>query len=185
MPIINLTCVEGALGADDKARLAQKLTETLIAMEGGADTRGGRAFAHVIFNEVRRENWWVGGACDDRYVDPPGRFLAHVTIPEGYMNSAHKDEVHAWIHAAIVGVVGGEQAAPTQSVLTVIDEVPEGNWGAGGRRIGMDSIAGVVGLAHADRLAWTRAYFEAKARARATAGYPADTGGLLSSDPHR
>jgi hypothetical protein len=41
-------------------------------------------------------------------------------------------------------------------------------------------IADTVGLPKSgERFKWVRAYFDAKARARAAANYPPDTGGLL------
>jgi phenylpyruvate tautomerase PptA (4-oxalocrotonate tautomerase family) len=181
MPIMQVQYPEAALDEVRKAALAQRLTDVLIAMEGGANTEAGRAFAWVLFTPVKDGDWWIGGRTDDRFVAEPGRFLVHVTVPEGYMNAAHKSEVHQQVTAAIVDVMGRPVAASTAaSVLVVIDEVTEGNWGARGRSISLDSIAATVGLAKdGDRFAWVRAYFDAKRRQFAAAGYPADTGGLL------
>src|ERR1700741_4434198 len=110
MPIMPGQYPEAALDGDRKAALAQRLTDVLIAMEGGADTAGGRAFAWVLFTPVKHGDWWVGGKNDDTAVAPPGKFLVHVTIPEGYMNAAHKSEVHAAVNAAIVDAVGRSDA---------------------------------------------------------------------------
>ncbi|MCT9012851.1 hypothetical protein N6G05_04710 [Cupriavidus gilardii] len=73
------------------------------------------------------------GETTDELVVPPGKFLVHATIPEGYRNAAHKSEVHAAVNGAIVGVLGGS-AHPDAgaSILVVIDGVTEGNWGARG-----------------------------------------------------
>lgn len=179
MPIMDVRLPAGRLDKTAKAALAQRLTEVLIRMEGGADTHGGRAFAWVLFTEVAEDDWWVGGSTGGEFVAPPGKFLVHVTIPEGYMSQPHKAEVQRWVTDAILAATGAPAAAG-QSILVVIDEVTEGNWAAGGRTIGMASIAGTVGLASTgERFAWVEAYFAAKARQRAGAGYPADTGGLL------
>jgi hypothetical protein len=63
-----------------------------------------------------------------------------------------------------------------------LDEVPEGNWGAGGRTISLESIAGTVGMStSSSRFAWVRSYFEAKARQLRLSGYPDDMGGVLPS----
>lgn len=182
MPIMHVTYPEAALSASQKEDLAQRLTDVLIAMEGGANTEGGRGFATVLFNPVKAGDWWVGGRTDARFIHPPGAFLVHVTIPEGYMNTAHKDEVHRLVNDAVLAATG---QAPVQgaggSVLTVIDEVTEGNWGCAGHPISLASIAGTVGMAtDGERFAWVRAYFAAKARHRAAAGYPTDTGGLIA-----
>ena len=69
-----------------------------------------------------------------------------------------------------------------RSIQVIIDEVPEGNWGAGGQTISLESIAGTVGMpTNGGRFAWVRSYFEAKARQLAAFGYPDDVGGLLPS----
>jgi hypothetical protein len=67
-------------------------------------------------------------------------------------------------------------------VLTVIDEVTEGNWSAAGKAISIAKIADAVGLPkNGERYAWVQSYFAAKARQYAAAGYPPDTGGLLAN----
>ena len=183
MPIMNVRYRAGSLDRTVKETLARRLTDVLIGMEGGANTRAGRAFAWVLFTEIPAGDWWVGGHADNAFISPPGAFLVNVTVPEGYMNAAHKSEVHAAVTSAITQVMSGSsQAGVAASVLVVINEVTEGNWGAGGRTISLDSIADSVGLPKSgDRFRWVRAYFEAKARQFASAGYPADVGGLLPS----
>jgi len=180
MPIMDVRYAAGRLDKEAKAALAKKLTDVLIQMEGGANTPGGRGFAWVFFTAFAEDDWWIGGSAGDDYVSPPGKFLVHISIPEGYMNIAHKNEVHAWVAAAITAVTGVSD--PGRSILTVIDEVTEGNWGNAGRPISLESIAETVGQSkQGARLNWSRSYFEAKARAMATAGYPTDAGGLFPS----
>ena len=183
MPIMQVHHAAGSLDRDAKADLARRLTDVLVRMEGGANTHGGRAFAWVLFHEMPAGDWWVGGAADDGFVSPPGRFLVHVTIPEGYMNAAHKDEVHAWVNESILAATRAPEAEDAgASILVVIDEVTEGNWSAGGRPISLERIADSVGLSKAsERFAWSHAYFEAKVRMLDAAGYPADLGGVLPS----
>jgi len=180
MPVLQVYFPAGSLIDERKAALAQRLTDVLLAMEGGAKTEGGRAFATVLFTEVPKSDWWVGGSTDSTYVAPPGKFLVRVSVPEGYMNKSHKSDVHSAVNAAICDVVGDSSPNQGANVLVIIDEVPEGNWGARGRTISLAMIADTVGLPKSgERFKWVRAYFDAKARARAAANYPADTGGLL------
>ena len=181
MPIMQIYYPQGSLTDERKAALAQQLTDVLLLMEGNAETAGGLGFASVLFTEVAQSDWWVGGRTDATYVMPPGKFLVRVTIPEGYMNQAHKTEVHAAVTAAIVAVTGNPND-PGQggSVQVIIDEVTEGNWGAHGKTVSLASITDTVGLPkNGERFQWVRAYFDAKARQLAAAGYPADLGGLL------
>ena len=119
-------------------------------MEGGAKTPGGLAFATVLFTEVPEADWWVGERTDTTYVAPPplGKFLVRVSVPEGYMNKTRKTEVHVAVNAAIIAIAGNP-GDPNQgaNVLVIIDEVPEGNWGARGQTISLAMIADTVGLA--------------------------------------
>jgi phenylpyruvate tautomerase PptA (4-oxalocrotonate tautomerase family) len=183
MPIMNVKYPASRLDKAAKAALAGKLTDVLIRMEGGANTHGGRAFAAVLFDAMDEDDWWVGGNTDNTFVSSSGKFLVHVTIPEGYMNNAHKSEVHAWVADAILEVTGGSaKPGASNSIQVILDEVPEGNWGAGGRTISLESIASTVGMpTNGSRFAWVRSYFEAKARQLRQFGYPADMGGLLPS----
>jgi phenylpyruvate tautomerase PptA (4-oxalocrotonate tautomerase family) len=180
MPIMQVYHAEDALDAAAKEKLGQRLTDILIAMEGGADTTGGRAFAWVLLTPIKTGDWFIGGRRDEQFVYPPGRFLVHVTIPEGYMSATHKSEVHTRVNAAIVSVTrneGGPDAGG--SILVIIDEVTEGNWGAAGRTISLATIAETVGLPKdGDRFEWIQSYFAAKRRQFEAAGYPTDIGGL-------
>lgn len=181
MPIMDVRYMAGDLDKASKADVARRLTDVLIRMEGGANTHGGRAFASVLFSELPKDDWWVGGVTDNTFVSAPGRFIVHVTIPEGYMNTAHKREVHAWVNEAILAATG-VKGATGASVLTVIDEVTEGNWGAAGHPISLESIADSVGMSKtSERFAWVRSYFAAKARMLAAFNYPNDLGGVLPS----
>lgn len=183
MPIMNVRYPASRLDKAAKAALAARLTDVLIRMEGGANTHGGRGFATVLFNAVDEDDWWVGGSTGDTFVSSSGKFLVHVTIPEGYMNNVHKSDVHAGVTHAIAQVIGGsDQVGADNSIQVIVDEVPEGNWGAGGRTISLESIADTVGMStNGSRFAWVRSYFEAKARQLRMFGYPDDVGGLLPS----
>lgn len=181
MPIIRLYYPKGTLSREQKGTLAQRLTEVLITMEGGAGTRGGRAFASVLMTEMDPENWWVGGRQDGMFVARAGKFLVDVSIPEGYMNGEQKTAVHAAVNSAIVDVTGHSNDPDAgANILVVIHEVPEGNWGADGKTISLSDIAPTVGLSKSsERFQWVKKYFAAKARMLSAAGYPPDMGGVI------
>ena len=183
MPIMNVRYPAGRLDRTTKAIVAKKLTDVLIKMEGGANTRGGRAFATGLFTEIAENDWWVGGRADDEFFSASGKFLVHATIQEGYMNAAHKTEVHVLVTAAILDATDTKSEGDAgSSIQVILDEVPEGNWGAGGHTISLESIADSVGMKNdGARFAWVRSYFEAKARQMIRFGYPPDTGGLMPS----
>lgn len=182
-PIMDVHYATGSLDAASKAVLAERLTDVPIQMEGGANTDGGRAFAWVCFSKFAETDLWIAGRTNVALETRPA-FLVHVVIPEGYMNSGHKNEVHAWVASAIAYATG---AAPSRlRILTVVDEVTEGNWGSSGLPLSLLSIAIAVGLSdNGPRLEWSHSYFAAKARAVAVAvaaaGFPVDMGGLPPS----
>jgi phenylpyruvate tautomerase PptA (4-oxalocrotonate tautomerase family) len=90
--------------------------------------------------------------------------------------------VHAWVTRAILDTAAPETSASGESVLVVVEEVREGNWGAGGKTISLASIAKSVGQREdGPRYRWSQSYFEAKSRLYALADYPPDLGGLLPS----
>lgn len=184
MPVLQVYYPQGTLVGERKVALARSLTDVLLRMEGGAKTPGGLAFASVLFTEVAQGDWWVGGRTDATYVAPPGKFLVRVSVPEGYMNQAHKSEVHAMVNASFMAVLGGaSEPRAGANILVILEEVLEGNWGAQGRTISLASIADSVGLSKSgERFKWVKAYFAAKARQFAAAAYPADTGGLLPEE---
>ena len=90
--------------------------------------------------------------------------------------------VQTGVTTAILEVIGGAGShQPGSTIQVIIDEVTEGNWAAGGKTISIVSIADTVGLAKSgERFAWVKAYFAAKARQFASAGYPSDVGGLIT-----
>ncbi|HUA90690.1 MAG TPA: hypothetical protein VL994_14720 [Steroidobacteraceae bacterium] len=181
MPVIQVQYPAASLDAAHKAALGARLTDVLLTMEGGARTPGGFAFATVVFSEVPAADWYVGGRTDASYVHPPGKFLVRVTIPEGYMSQVHKTEVHAQVNDAFLDTLGGRGSAGAGgSILVIVEEVTEGDWGCAGQTISLASIAATVGLPKTGaRFQWVRAYFAAKARQFAAARYPAGVGGLF------
>jgi phenylpyruvate tautomerase PptA (4-oxalocrotonate tautomerase family) len=183
MPIMNVSYGAGDLNDTSKAALAKRLTDVMIQMEGGANTKGGRAFAWVLFNELARGDWWAGGETGNSFISTPGRFLIHVSIPEGYMNAVHKSEVQKWVTEACLAATKASGEDAGHSIQVIIDEIPEGHWAAAGRTISLANIADSVGLSKSGtRFAWSKSYFAAKARGRTAAGYPIDASGLWADE---
>ena len=71
MPIMQVHYPEGALDGERKSALTHRLTDVLLTMEGGAKTPGGLGFASVMFSEVSRNDWWIGGRTDAHEITRP------------------------------------------------------------------------------------------------------------------
>ena len=99
------------------------------------------------------------------------------------MNRSKKSELHAWVNEAILAATGAAgEADAGKSILVVIDEVTEGNWGCAGHPISIESISDSVGLSKTgQRFTWVRSYFAAKAQMLADSSNPKDLGGLPPS----
>jgi phenylpyruvate tautomerase PptA (4-oxalocrotonate tautomerase family) len=73
------------------------------------------------------------------------------------MAGAFSCEVSNSSTSAIVEATGSSDGVQVKGVLVVIDEVVEGNWGAGGKTISLNNIAEAVGQPKdGPRLTWIR-----------------------------
>ena len=57
MPLINVRLIEGVFDADEKAQMDEKLTETMVEIEG----ENMRGVTWVVIDEVKSGDWGLGG----------------------------------------------------------------------------------------------------------------------------
>ena len=57
MPLVNVTLIEGVFDADQKRQIVERLTETMVEIEG----ENMREVTWVIAEEVRSGDWRIGG----------------------------------------------------------------------------------------------------------------------------
>jgi phenylpyruvate tautomerase PptA (4-oxalocrotonate tautomerase family) len=173
MPMIRITHHRGAFTEAQKAQIAEELSKAILIAEFGTITAGGQAVSYVMFTEVDpKTNWFVGGKLE---VNPPkaGRFLFDAYIPVGAATQAEKTELQTTIHKAVAEILDLDAAFPSRiGDWVLIHEIPEGNWGAGGRTVGVSDIMSVGG-ALPERSAYIEAFKAAEQRARDAHGYPA------------
>lgn len=132
MPMIDLTVPQGALKAETAEALLDELAGILLKAEGAPDTDFFREITWVYLHEV--SDVAVGG----RLGGEP-RFRVAITVPAGALSTRRKELLFAQIHSAVssAGGLGADQAL---HVWTLIHEVPEGNWGAGGQVIKFEDL---------------------------------------------
>jgi 4-oxalocrotonate tautomerase len=58
MPLIQVKVIEGVFSEDQKGEMIQKLTDTMVAIEG----ENLRAVTWVIVEEVKSGDWGIGGS---------------------------------------------------------------------------------------------------------------------------
>ena len=117
--MIELTAPAGALTEEMADDLAQRLTGALIRWRGVPDSDRSRENAWLNLVAARQ---WVGGErrCDARYV-------VRASIVDGGMDEGAK----AGFVSEVTEHVREVDPAATD-VWVLIDEVRDGNWGAGG-----------------------------------------------------
>lgn len=183
MPLVTVEYQTGQLSPDQKAELAEELTRVMLEIEGGGDTPFGRAGSSVLFRELARGDWFVGGRNDGTYVSASGPFLIDIYVPEGLLNQERRSRAHQATNDAVARIVG-VGVADTRSVWIQIFEWSDGSLASGGQTASLFRIAKRAGHA-ADHpvLDFPRAYFDAKTRLYDAHGFPDDTGGRVL-DPY-
>ena len=117
--MIELTAPAGALTEAMADELAERLTGALLRWRGVPDTERARANAWLNLVAARQ---WIGGArtCSAHYV-------VRASIVEGGMDGEAKA---GFVEEATRHVHEVDELA--RNVWVLIDEVRDGNWGAGG-----------------------------------------------------
>jgi 4-oxalocrotonate tautomerase len=59
MPFINVKLIEGVFDADQKREIAERLTETMVSIEGESM----RGVTWCVIDEVKSGDWAIGGQC--------------------------------------------------------------------------------------------------------------------------
>jgi 4-oxalocrotonate tautomerase len=57
MPFVNVKLIEGVFDDDQKREIVERLTETMVAIEG----ENMRQVTWVVIDEVRSGDWGIGG----------------------------------------------------------------------------------------------------------------------------
>lgn len=139
MPMIDLTFVRDSLAPDSLAALADELVGVLLKAERAPDTPFLRENTLVYLHPMDSADVSVGGR-------GPGepRFRVELTVFGGALDTARKKQLVADVHAAVSAAAGFDPAGPrAYHVWTLIHEVPEGNWGGGGKVIYYSDVKGL------------------------------------------
>ena len=126
MPLIDLTYPAGTFTPEARTAIVDDLTTVLLRAERAPDTDFFRSIAWVHVHELAAGCVLSAG----RPVDAP-TFRVQVTIPDGALSERRKEELVAEATRVVLDAAGlGPEDAVRVWVL--INEVPDGNWGAGG-----------------------------------------------------
>jgi phenylpyruvate tautomerase PptA (4-oxalocrotonate tautomerase family) len=168
MPFIRVNCPKGALTAAQKAKLAPRLVEALIQQEIDPVTDIGRAATGLLFNEIDVENCFPGGVPLSEY--PEKTFwIVEAFVAASYFGQKQRDAMQVLVAKAFIDVLGDDNTvleredicispAYLMRLHTVLVEIPEGSWGAGGQTIDTEKISKLIGATQGpERLAEVKA----------------------------
>jgi phenylpyruvate tautomerase PptA (4-oxalocrotonate tautomerase family) len=134
MPIMDLSYPAGALEPEARTALVDDLTTVLLRAERAPDTDFFRSIAWVYVHELP-------GGCvlaSGRPVDEP-TFRLQVTIPDGALSDRRKQELVENATKTIMNAAGLREGDALR-VWVLINEVPDGNWGAAGNVIHFEQL---------------------------------------------
>jgi phenylpyruvate tautomerase PptA (4-oxalocrotonate tautomerase family) len=127
--MIDVTLPEGALSADQRDALGERLTNTILKWEGAAEIPFSRQITVVYFDERPAGSIYVAGEQEMQ-----ARYRVLITIPEGSISDdERKAGLVEEVTADILAIDGTDDEAASFRVWVFIHEVPDGHWGGAGR----------------------------------------------------
>jgi len=145
VPQIEFTLPRGALSGDAIDSLMGEMTTTLLRYEGAPDNEASREISWGFVHEVDRV--YNGGAPLDGGAP---RYRVDLTVPQGALTPEKKNEIVGEITQTILDADGSSgDSAAAMRVWVLVHDVPDGNWGGGGRTWKLSEIAKLVGAGDA------------------------------------
>ena len=139
--MIDVTLPEGTLSAESQTQLLARLTNILLKWEGAPDTPQAKSIAWAYAHEVKAGAMTVGGT-----IPEIPRYRVMTTVPHGSLNDERKKGLVEEVTRAVLEAEGADwNAENRQRVWCIVQEVPDGNWGGGGRIFRLRDIAKFVG----------------------------------------
>lgn len=134
MPRLELTFPEGTMSDEIKAELPARMAETMLEWEGAPDTQFFRSISWTHLHELPAAAMHTA---DGRAKD--SQFIVDVTVPDGALSDRRRAGLVKDLTALIVDAAG---LAPEDAirVWVIVNEVPEGNWGAGGQIVQFEQL---------------------------------------------
>jgi phenylpyruvate tautomerase PptA (4-oxalocrotonate tautomerase family) len=126
MPKLELTIPAESLSEDDRGALARDLGAALLRWEGAPDTDFFRSITWAHVHALPADAMQTpDGAADPHAV-------IEISVPDGALSERRKAGLVEETTRLVLEATGWDPAASWR-VWTLIRDVPEGNWGAGGQ----------------------------------------------------
>jgi phenylpyruvate tautomerase PptA (4-oxalocrotonate tautomerase family) len=141
--MIDLVVPEGRFTETEMEDLGARLTSLIIEWESGTDIAGYEQAAWAWVHEARQV--LVAGRRRDETALPLYKVIA--TVPKGSLDERRRAGLIGDVTDAIISTEGRVPSdRDRQRVWCIIDEVPDGNWGAGGHVVRLRDLAAGFGV---------------------------------------
>jgi phenylpyruvate tautomerase PptA (4-oxalocrotonate tautomerase family) len=134
MPLIDLYVPADALAPGARTELVDELTTVLLRAERAPDTQFFRDITWAYVHEFSEGQIHTAGQPAAKPV-----FRVQVTVPQGALSDRRKQELVSEATRAISEKVGLSEADGLR-VWVLINEVPDGNWGAAGNIVQFEML---------------------------------------------
>jgi phenylpyruvate tautomerase PptA (4-oxalocrotonate tautomerase family) len=138
MPMLDVYIPEGALPVEAERQLLRQLAEILIEHEGADPTDPvARSLAKV---------WLHRPAAMLHAGEEPSapHYKVIASVPEGQLDDERAASAFAAITTAILTAEDGRYDQDPLRIWVIGNEIPDGNWGAGGRIVRLADIAALI-----------------------------------------
>jgi phenylpyruvate tautomerase PptA (4-oxalocrotonate tautomerase family) len=126
MPKLELTIPAESLAEEARSELARELGATLLRWEGAPDTEFFRSITWAHVHALPAEAMQT----PDGVADPHA--VIEISVPDGALSDRRKAGLVEDTTKAVLAATGWDEK-DSWRVWTLIRDVPEGNWGAGGQ----------------------------------------------------
>lgn len=137
MPLLELTVPRDALDSGALDDLVDNLTRIILRCEGAP--RGSDLARQVTWVDVQEVDAYVAG----KPAEQP-RYRVVATVPEGALSAEAKARFIKETTQAVVAADGSDEPGVAFRVWCIINEVPDGNWGADGRVFTFQDIVELI-----------------------------------------
>ena len=141
MPLIDLTYPQDTFDDQSRSELVERLTSTLLRLEGAPDNASTRVMSRCFVHELPAEHMYVAG---QRYPEPTYRIVCTVpkgTLLHGPLGAFSRRELVKEMTQAILDAEGTEYSDQDAGrIFCLIQEINDGFWGGMGEIFTMTDI---------------------------------------------
>src|SRR5437764_3886873 len=121
MPIIEMFVPQGAVDAEAKRRLHERVGRQVLEVEGATydESPQAQAITWMLIHEMPEGSWSVGSRVISAADEP--RVLTRVTVPRGAMDDERRAAIASRVNQEIVDALGDALADPTKSICVLDD----------------------------------------------------------------